>query len=40
MDFISPFAHPFRAMPVFYDTHAHLDYDDFNPDFADVLARA
>ncbi len=27
-------------MPVFYDTHAHLDYDDFKPDFADVLARA
>jgi len=27
-------------MPVFYETHAHLDYDDFKPDFADVLARA
>src|SRR5215472_10144937 len=27
-------------MPVFYDTHAHLDYDDYKPDFADVLARA
>jgi TatD DNase family protein len=27
-------------MPVFYDTHAHLDYDDYRPDFADVLARA
>jgi TatD DNase family protein len=27
-------------MPVFYDTHAHLDYPDFQPDFADVLARA
>ena len=27
-------------MPVFYDTHAHLDYDDFKPDFSDVLARA
>ena len=40
MDFISPFAHPFRVMPVFYDTHAHLDYDDYKPDFADVLARA
>ncbi len=40
MDFISPFAHPFRAMPVFYDTHAHLDYDVYQPDFADVLARA
>jgi TatD DNase family protein len=27
-------------MPVFFDTHAHLDYDDYHPDFADVLARA
>ena len=27
-------------MVIFYDTHAHLDYDDFKPDFADVLARA
>jgi TatD DNase family protein len=27
-------------MAVFYDTHAHLDYDDFKPDFAEVLARA
>jgi TatD DNase family protein len=27
-------------MTVFYDTHAHLDYDDYKPDFADVLARA
>ena len=27
-------------MPVFYDTHAHLDYDDYRPDFAEVLARA
>jgi TatD DNase family protein len=27
-------------MPVFYDTHAHLDYDDYQPDFADMLARA
>lgn len=27
-------------MPVFYDTHAHLDYDDYQPDFAAVLARA
>ncbi len=25
---------------VFYDTHAHLDSPDFQPDFADVLARA
>ena len=27
-------------MATFYDTHAHLDYPDFQPDFADVLARA
>jgi TatD DNase family protein len=27
-------------MAIFYDTHAHLDYDDYQPDFADVLARA
>ena len=27
-------------MAVFYDTHAHLDYDDYKADFADVLARA
>ena len=27
-------------MAVFYDTHAHLDYDDYHPDFADMLARA
>ncbi len=27
-------------MPIFYDTHAHLDYDDYKADFADVLARA
>jgi TatD DNase family protein len=27
-------------MAVFYDTHAHLDYPDFQPDFADVMARA
>ena len=27
-------------MAIFYDTHAHLDYDDYKPDFADVLARA
>jgi len=25
---------------LFYDTHAHLDYDDFQPDIAAVLARA
>jgi TatD DNase family protein len=27
-------------MAIFYDTHAHLDYPDFQPDFADVLQRA
>lgn len=27
-------------MAIFYDTHAHLDYDDYKLDFADVLARA
>jgi TatD DNase family protein len=27
-------------MPFFYDTHAHLDYDDYTADFTDVLARA
>ena len=27
-------------MAIFYDTHAHLDYPDFEPDFADVLSRA
>lgn len=27
-------------MPDFYDTHAHLDYDDYKPDFAEVLVRA
>lgn len=27
-------------MAVFFDTHAHLDYDDYKADFADVLARA
>jgi TatD DNase family protein len=27
-------------MAVFYDTHAHLDYDDFKADFDEVLARA
>ena len=27
-------------MPTFFDTHAHLDYPDFAPDFSDVLARA
>lgn len=28
------------AMAIFYDTHAHLDYPDFQRDFADVLDRA
>jgi len=28
------------STPVFFDTHAHLDYDDYQPDFAEVLARA
>ena len=27
-------------MAIFYDTHAHLDYPDFQPDFEDVLERA
>src|ERR1051326_3637164 len=27
-------------MPVFYDTHAHLDYPDFAPDFDQVIERA
>src|SRR5436190_11626096 len=27
-------------MAAFYDTHAHLDYPDFQKDFGDVLARA
>ena len=27
-------------MPIFYDTHAHLDYPDYEKDFAEVLARA
>jgi TatD DNase family protein len=27
-------------MSCFYDTHAHLDYPDFQPDFAAVLTRA
>ncbi len=27
-------------MARFYDTHAHLDYPEFQPDFAEVLARA
>ena len=27
-------------MPTFYDTHAHLDYPEYQPDFAQVLERA
>ena len=27
-------------MAIFFDTHAHLDYDDYKADFADVLDRA
>src|SRR5580698_6585359 len=27
-------------MPIFFDTHAHLDYPEFAPDFSDMLARA
>ena len=27
-------------MPVFFDTHAHLDYPEYEKDFAEVLARA
>src|ERR1043165_527929 len=27
-------------MATFYDTHGHLDYPDFQPDFADILSRA
>ncbi len=27
-------------MPIFYDTHAHLDYPDFQADFAQLLERA
>src|SRR2546428_9998497 len=27
-------------MPIFYDTHAHLDYPDFASDFTQVLERA
>jgi TatD DNase family protein len=27
-------------MPVFYDTHAHLDYPDFAPDFDQMIERA
>src|ERR1035437_7994983 len=27
-------------MPVFFDTHAHLDYPDYEKDFLEVIARA
>jgi TatD DNase family protein len=27
-------------MPAFFDTHAHLDYPDYEKDFSEVLARA
>jgi TatD DNase family protein len=27
-------------MPVFFDTHAHLDYPDYEKDFSEVVARA
>lgn len=27
-------------MAIFYDTHAHLDYEDFQPDFAALVERA
>jgi TatD DNase family protein len=27
-------------MPIFFDTHAHLDYPDYKDDFAEVIARA
>lgn len=30
----------FPRMAIFYDTHAHLDYPDFQPDFGEVMARA
>lgn len=29
-----------HPMPVFYDTHAHLDYPDYANDLPDVIARA
>lgn len=29
-----------KPMATFYDTHAHLDYPDFQRDFAEVLQRA
>jgi TatD DNase family protein len=30
----------FMPTPVFFDTHAHLDYPDFAPDLPEVIARA
>jgi len=27
-------------MATFYDTHAHLDYPDYEKDFHEVIARA
>ena len=27
-------------MPIFYDTHAHLNYPDFAAELAEVIARA
>ncbi len=27
-------------MPTFFDTHAHMDYPDYAPDLAEVIARA
>ena len=27
-------------MAIFFDTHAHLDYPDYAPDLAEVIARA
>jgi TatD DNase family protein len=29
-----------NPMPIFFDTHAHLDYPDFEPDLPQVVARA
>jgi TatD DNase family protein len=27
-------------MPIFFDTHAHLDYPEYEKDFSEVLVRA
>ncbi|MBI3413841.1 MAG: TatD family hydrolase [Verrucomicrobia bacterium] len=35
-----PLHQPQDSPPIFYDTHAHLDYPDFAADFSEVLARA